>query len=87
MSTQDRPACTPSFRVTGLLLMAQASVLAVGGEGTGGGPPHLGVCGLSMPAPVGTCGREGRGRGPECGLCSQAQPRERSHPPPSAPLS
>lgn len=47
-------------------------------------PACVCVC-ISSPAPVGTCGREGRGagsqgaggRGPERGLCSQAQPKRK----------
>ena len=65
-------------------------MLAVGGEGQERGevgqPPPVCVCVcISSPAPVGTCGREGRGAGsqgaggcgPEHGLCSQAQPKRK----------
>lgn len=57
-----------------------------GGQETGGvGDSPLPVCVcISKPAPVGTCGQEGRGAGsqgaggpPDRGLCSQAQPKRK----------
>lgn len=73
----------PSFRDAGTNADGEASVLSVGGEGQergGKGDSPLPVCAcISKPAPVGTCGQEGRGTGsqgaggpPEHGLCSQA---------------